>query len=105
MPLLDKDAFSKVWTEKMVRVGADEAPPFDFWPYVEKIPESDYAGFDCTEGAVCWSWRTNDGRFEHVLISTKEDKDVFMAVILDRAKREVVGHHLLNLTREYGLRS
>ncbi len=104
MPLLDKDAYSKTWTDKMVRIGGDDAPPFDFWPYVETIPEADYAGFDCSDDNVSWAWRTSDGRFEHVLISTKEDKDVFMVIILDRARREVVGHHLLDLKREYGLR-
>jgi hypothetical protein len=104
MPLLDKNAFGKTWTEKMVRVDEDEAPPFDFWPYIEEIPSTDYAGFDCSEGNVSWAWRTSDGKFEHILISAKEDKDVSMVIILDRAKSQVVGHHLLDLKREYGLR-
>lgn len=104
MPLLDKGAYARVWTEKMIRVGEGEEPPFDFWPYVESIPITDYAGFDCSAGNVSWAWRTTDDMFEHVLISAKEDKDVFMVVILDRAKKEIVGHHLLDLKREYGLR-
>lgn len=88
----------------MIRIGEDAAPPFDFWPYVEQIAAADYAGFDCSEGNVEWAWRTSDGKFEHVLISTKEDKDVSMVIVLDCAKGEVVGHHLLDLKSEYGLR-
>jgi hypothetical protein len=104
MPLLDKGAYLQTWTETMVRIGGNEAAPFDFWPYVENIPNADYAGFDCSEGSVSWAWRTSDQKFEHVLISTKEDKDVFMVIILDRSRQEVLGHHLLDLKREYGLK-
>jgi hypothetical protein len=53
---------------------------------------------------VQWIWRSEDWRFEHVLIDTKEDKDVFMVVILDLVKRAVAGHRLMDFKHEYGLR-
>lgn len=87
----------------MLRVGVDEEPPFDFWPYFEEIPEDDFEGFDCTEGLVDLAWRTGDGRFEHVLVSTREDADIFMVIVLDRVSNSVVGHRLLNLKKEYGI--
>lgn len=104
MRLLGKTEVEHAWTEKMVRVGVDEAPPFDFWPYVEQIPLGDYQGYDCSKGSVEASWRTDSSTFEHVHISTKEDKDVFMVVILDLVAKTVHGHYLLDLKREYGLR-
>lgn len=87
----------------MQRASGYEEPPFDFWPYLEKIPPADFEGFDCTEGSVDWVWRTDDGCFEHVLINTREDADVFMVLVLDRQARTVHGHRLLNLKREYGI--
>jgi hypothetical protein len=42
------------------------------------------------------------GPYEHVLISS-EDRNVFMAIVLDREAGAVRGHRLLDLDREYGL--
>lgn len=86
----------------MFRIGAE--PPFDFWTYVEGIPESDYEGYDCSEGAVEHVWRSEDGEYAHVLIKTKNDKDVFMVIVLALRERTVVGHRILDLKAKYGLR-
>ena len=104
MPLLSKESFLETYGQKMVRVGAEEAPAFDFWDYVAQIPRADFQGYDCSEGSVQWVWRADNKSCEHVLIDTKEDKDVFMVIVLDRATCSVVGHHLLDLKSEYGLR-
>ena len=101
MAALDEPAFKATFGAKMNRV--EGAPPFDFWPYVELIPESDYKGFDCDEGQVSNVWRSDDGRFEHVLIDTQEDSNVFMVIVLDLQAQHVFGHRLLNLNQEYGI--
>ena len=103
MNRLDETAFKATFREPMQRVGDDDEPPFDYWPYFEQIPEADFEGFDCTEGQVDWAWRTPDGCFEHVLINTREDADVFMVLVLDRQDRAVFGHRLLNLKKDYGI--
>ena len=104
MPLLDEGAYQKTFGEKMRRVESDGDAPFPFWAYVDQIPTDDFQGYDCSEGSVQWVWRGDDGRFEHILIDSKQDKDVFMVVVLDLAKREVVGHRLTDFKREYGSR-
>jgi len=104
MPLLDEHAYRETFGEKMLRVRSDGDAPFPFWAYVDQIPTEDFQGYDCSEGSVQWVWRSNDGRFEHILIDSKEDKDVFMVVVLDLAKKEVVGHRLMDFKREYGTR-
>ena len=86
----------------MVRV-KDEAPPFDFWPYFDAIPNGDFEGFDCSPGEVTYVYRTSDERFEHILVNST-DRNVFMALVLDRAANAVLGHRLLNLPVLYGLR-
>jgi hypothetical protein len=81
MPLLDENAFRATFGSRMVRVQSDGNAPFPFWSYVDQIPSKDFQGYDCSEGSVQWVWRSEDGRFEHVLIDAKEDKDVFMVVV------------------------
>ena len=104
MPLLSKEAFHETFALKMIRVGPEEAPPFDFWDYVAQIPLADFQGYDCSASRVQWVWRADNKPYEHVLIDTKEDKDVFMVIVLDRTNCSVVGHRLLDLKSEYGLR-
>ena len=103
MTRLDDTEYKTTFREPMQRVGEEEEPPFDYWPYFKQIPEADFEGFDCTEGQVDWAWRTQDGCFEHVLINTREDADVFMVLVLDRAAGSVCGHRILNLKKEYGI--
>ena len=103
MPLLDENDYRKTFGTKMVRVSADGNAPFPFWSYVDQIPKGDFRGYDCSEGSVRWVWREEDGRFEHILVDSKEDEDVFMAVVLDLLNKEVVGHRLMDFKHEYGL--
>ena len=103
MPLLSEPEFLGTFTAPMRQVGGDDEPPFDFWPYVDAIPDGDFEGRDCSEGAVSLAWRNATGRYEHVLIDS-DDPEVFMVVVLDRESKTVVGHHLLDLPRLYGLR-
>lgn len=104
MPLLAEATFQSTFGMKMVRIGADGNAPFPFWAYVDQIPEEDFRGFDCSEGSVQWVWREDGGRFEHILIDAKEDNDVFIVIVLDLQKKEVVGHRLMDFKQEYGLR-
>ena len=89
----------------MVRVLAEKAPPFSFWPYFDQIPKEDFQGYDCSEGVVRWVWRGDDQQFEHVCIDTKEDVDVFMVIVLDLSKKKIAGHRLMDFKSEYGLRA
>ncbi|MDF1659510.1 MAG: hypothetical protein P1U58_17975 [Verrucomicrobiales bacterium] len=101
MLALDEGEFAATFGSKMIAVEGD--PPFDFWPYVDSIPISDYQGFDCSECRITNVWRSDDGLFEHVMIRAKEDENVFMVIVLAPQKKVVVGHRLLNLNKEYGL--
>ena len=85
----------------MQRVGPEEYPPFDFWPYFEAIPQEHFEGYDCSGGSVTYAWRTGDGRYEHVLVDS-DDRDVFMVLVLDLSGRCVAGHYLLDFPHLYG---
>ena len=102
MPLLTPEQFRATFGEPPQRAGADDPPPFDFWPYFEAIPASDFEGHDCSAGRVEYAWLMPPGRFEHVLVDS-EDRNVFMVLVLDRDAGAVYGHRLCDLNREYGL--
>ena len=103
MKRLSEPEFLATTTTKMERVSGEAARPFDFWPYFDAIPRGDFQGIDCSAGEVSYVYRTSDGRYDHVLVSS-DDRDVFMVLVLDLDALQVVGHHLLNLPVLYGLR-
>jgi hypothetical protein len=102
MPLLTDQEFQATFAPSMQRIAAEDPPPFDFWPYFEAIPRADFEGYDCSRGIVDWAWRTPTGSLVHVLV-TSNDPNVFMVLVLDVAHHQVIGHHVLNLAKEYGL--
>jgi hypothetical protein len=102
MPKLTEDEFKTTVTPHPVEIDPDEAPPFDFWPYLEAIPTEDFGGHDFSPGAVPYAWRMPESAYEHVLVGC-ETPNVFLVLVLDVIARSVVGHHLLDLNRLYGL--
>ncbi len=97
---LSESEFKATAGKPMRRLGPESEPPVDFWPYFEAIPQEDFEGRDCGEGSVTYVWEHPEGRFQHVLVDSK-DKNVFMALVLDVRARKVLGHHLLDLGRVY----
>lgn len=93
MKKLSQDEFKATISEPHnIEIGD---PVFDFWDYVEAIPESDYEGHYCSEGDVYKVYRMKGNNFEHVLIYSTSP-DVFMALVNNLDKKEVVGHCLLD---------
>lgn len=105
MNKLTATEFKKMFGNKMIKLEDHEMPPFDFWEYVETINPDDFQGYDFSNGFVDLVYKTDDRKYQHVLIKSKEDKDVFMTIVLDIGNKSVVGHHLLDLKKEYGLNS
>jgi len=101
VPKLTEEEFKATIPIPAVRI-VDESPPFDFWPYVDGIPPSDFQGYDCSAGVVEWVYRDEQGVWEHVTINT-DTPNVFMVVVLDLRTRCVHGHHLLDLNHHYGV--
>ena len=102
MGCLTEAEFHATLDAPMQRAALDEGAPFDFWPYFDAIPQSDFDGHDCSDGTVTYVYRDTNGHFEHVLVDS-EDRNVFMVLVLDCVSKRVVGHRLLDLPRLYGL--
>jgi hypothetical protein len=75
----------------------------DVWPYIVEVSRglelSDYA-FE--HRLVELVYRSEDGRFDHVLIPYGVE-NVYLAIIVDRKGQRVHGHYLLDLNKEYGV--
>jgi len=102
MPKLTEDDYKATVALPPIGVDPDEEPPFDFWPYFEAIPPEDFGGHDFSAGAVPYVWRMPESVYEHVLVEC-ETPNVFLVLVLDVIGGSVVGHHLLDLNRLYGL--
>jgi hypothetical protein len=102
MRRLSAEEYGETFKSPMRRLGPDAEPAFDFWPYFDAIPADDFDGHDCSAGKVHWVYAHPSGRYEHVLISS-ENRDIFMVLVLDLEAKLVLGHHLLDLPRLYGL--
>lgn len=102
MRRLDQTDFAATTTNPMRREPLHAEPPFDFWDYFDAIPEEDFGGHDCSEGAVDFAYTTSDGRFSHVIVSSTT-KNVFMVIVLDLHASTVHGHRLLDFGAEYSL--
>ena len=101
MARLSESQYNATLGALMRRLPSEAAPPFDFGPYVDEIPASDFAGYEC-QGDVTYVWEDDSATSQHVLLDS-QDENVFMAVILDVRAKVVAGHRLLDLNDVYGL--
>ena len=101
MPHLSEDQYQATFSPPMRQLPPDAEPPFDFFSYFDAIPADDFARYEC-RGDVTYVWQDASATFQHVLFNS-QDRNVFMAVILDLRAKAVVGHRLLDLNQLYGL--
>jgi hypothetical protein len=99
---LSEGEFKATMDADPIAVGEDEAPPFDFWPYFETIPEADFYGHDFSAGEVTDAWTMPVSRYQHVLVRC-ETPNVYLALVLDLQLRLVHGHRVLDLNERYDL--
>ena len=85
----------------MRQLGQESSPPFDFWTYFDSIPPGDFAGHQFP-GKVTYVYEHPSGTFQHVLVNS-ENKNVFLALVLDVPAKQVVGHRLLDFREMYDL--
>jgi len=95
MPLLTAEQFQSTFVNPMTQLGPEAQPPFDFWPYFEKIPQEHFGEYHCPNRLVACVYSNADQTYLHLLIESKEE-NVFMVLILDLIKNEVFGHLMMN---------
>jgi hypothetical protein len=99
---LTEDEFKATMTAPMHDVTESPTEILDIWQYVPSVPSSDLEGHSIYDRFVEVVYRSEDDRFDHVLVMTRT-KNVYLAVVVDLAHDLIYGHRLLDLNREYGL--
>lgn len=99
---LTEGEFRATMTPKMSEVRATATDVLDVWPYVRSVPPADLEGHSIYDPFVDGVYRTEDGRFDHVLVMTRTG-NVYLVFLIDLADDSFHGHRLLDLNREYGL--
>lgn len=75
-------------------------PPVDIWPYVDSL-DRDALGVPGV-GDVTHVYRDAHERFDQVLIATAR-ATTSLVIVVDRQRRAILGHHLLDLGEAYGI--
>ena len=81
----------------------DEVSPtgvLDIVPYYRSISDADFGSHQAYDDFMECVYRTEDDRFDHVLMMTRTE-NVYMAIVVDLLNDQIVGHHLLDLNAEY----
>jgi hypothetical protein len=98
--LLTKVEYRNTMTSKFINV-TDTASNFDpicFDAYVNKNLVNELGTMN-----IDLIYETEDGFYRHVVFNT-EIKNVHYIIVIDMQKKEILGHHVLNLNVEYGLK-
>jgi hypothetical protein len=97
---LTEDEYWETFSSPMANVTDSAEEIVDLWEYADPIIESEY--LNCT----AWDWRVNhiyetpDGVFQHIGIAVPKD-DTYLVVIIDKPKREIIGHRIIDLAAMY----
>ena len=101
---LTSDEFKATFGQGMTDVSDDPTVGgvglIDIWPYVLSIPDRDWLLHKQFDQLVDKVYR-ND-QYDHVLVMTRT-ANVFMAIVVDHKGSSILGHHLLDLNKEYGI--
>ena len=98
--LLDPQTVLSTFVHPMRRLTEVPRDEIEVWPYVDELGDDPY-GTDGND--IECVYRSADGRWDHVLIPS-DAVPVYLVVVIDREHDEVLGHHVLTLNDQYGIR-
>jgi hypothetical protein len=79
-----------------------EQPACDIRQYGHEALATEFPQFDAATTDVELSYRSADGKHEHVLIPAGT-KNLYLVVVISIESKAIFGHFVLDLNREYGL--
>jgi hypothetical protein len=102
MRLLDRSEFLACFAAPMRNMTAEARQAVDVQPYVKSLDFRELCLSDV--GGVAYVYRDARDRFDQILIKTAEPY-IFLVIVVAVPSGEIFGHHVLDLEREYGLKS
>lgn len=99
---LSESDFKAATGHAMRNVTQEATDALDIWPYVQSVPAADLQGYTIYDRFVESVYRSDDNRFDHVLVMTRT-KNVYLVIVVNLIHGLIHGHRLLDLNQEYGL--
>jgi hypothetical protein len=101
--LLIKEKYNSTMIGKMEEIALSEVIVFNIWPYVDKLKLKKIVSKKIKEQELIYKiYRNSTGEFEHILLATEKENN-FVAIVLDRSKKKIMGYFPLDLNGKYDL--
>ena len=95
---LSEQEFKACFAEPMQNVTANPGDAINIWPYVDALDLDDLCVPSLND--VHYVYRDAHSKFDQILVGTGRF-NTLLVVVVDLEKRDVLGHRLLDLNREY----
>ena len=101
---LTETEFKSTFSEKMNNVTNTVDAIVDIWKYVNLLDKPKYLLNDYIIGKrlVEEVYRNSEETYDQILIPTIRENN-FLIIVVDIIQKNIYGHYLLNLNKEYGI--
>ena len=101
---LSEKEFKSTFSGKMNNVTDNHNAIIDIWEYVALLDKSKYLINDyiIEHKLVEYVYRNSTNTFDQILIPT-EKKNIYLIIIVNIKNKNIFGHYLLDLNKEYGI--
>jgi hypothetical protein len=100
--LLSESEFEATFVRPMVDVTSNAEEVVDLWAYADPALRGTFPDICSCDWAIKHIYETNNGAFQHVLIPT-HISNLYLVVVVDKARRSILGHRQLDLGAKYGV--
>ncbi|QWF16575.1 hypothetical protein [Lysobacter capsici] len=97
---LTKQQYEATFSPPMLEVTNRADEVVDLWAYADPIIEERYHNCSAWEWRVAHVYETRDGSYQHINIPVPRN-NTYLSVIVDKPRRSIVGHYMLDLGARY----
>jgi hypothetical protein len=99
---LSDEEFDATFSAPMNDITQTAEEIVEVWPYLDSVFRKEYTEADTDSWDVEFVYINESETYQHILVNTQME-NIYLVVVVDIGNREIVGHHLLNLSKKYGL--
>ena len=102
---LTENEFKSTFYEKLNNVTNTVDAIANIWEYINLLDKSEYFINDYVieKRLIEKVYRNSGETYDQILISTKKDNN-FLIIVVDIIQKNIYGHYLLDLNKEYGIK-
>ncbi len=97
---LTKEQYDETFFPSMVNVSETAEGIVDLWSYADQVIESDYNDWQEWDWRVAHVYETSNESHQHIYVPIPKD-NTYMVVIVDKPKKFIIGHYILDLHQQY----